>query len=142
MTYKLDWKQVLLKHRHVFLEHFTDGNTNFGVNSNSVIKYTIASKRSYTLKQIQVLCLKETERKTHFHFDSPHHKDRFCTLRIMMRSREISRNSNMWHFHFSIWLFKVLIWRGPRGTFCRNPHLNWSSGSVRNWKDSQNNRKQ
>ena len=48
-----------------------------------------------------------------------------------MRSREISRNSNMWHnFHFSIWL--KCSWRGK----CWKPHLNRSGGSkvMSNWR--------
>ena len=53
-----------------------------------------------------------------------------CTY--AMRSREISWNSHMWHFQFSI-LIEVLIWRG---TSCWKLHVNRSSGSkvMSNWR--------
>ena len=49
-----------------------------------------------------------------------------------MQSGEISRNSHMWHFQFSIWLkcsFREVH-------FAENPHLNRSSGSkvMSNWR--------
>ena len=47
-----------------------------------------------------------------------------------MRSRGISRKSDMWHFQFSIWL-KCSFGE----VFCWKPHLNWSNGSkvMSNW---------